>query len=207
MQKNKLQKNQIHHGSSELGVGIGTHHLLSGSKSSWSSAIRPCKPMHGPVVVVVVLSAPTTLNRRFLNNGVILEKYNEAINLVFQSAFTIPFWRMNTPRSHFLRTIRTVLCRSPEKRLGLQQRDEGLGDWVRGLASCLTMVAVKTTQIQMTENGEIFEKRMTPFFSSLRKSRTKSREKPGTHKESHDKKKCELVVGRVTHEDQVARAP
>ena len=54
-------------------------------------------------------SAPTSLNNELLNNGVILEKYNEAVDLAFQSAFALPWWRMNTPRSCFLRSIRTVL--------------------------------------------------------------------------------------------------
>ena len=40
---------------------------------SCQDAIRPCKPMHSPVVSVVVLGT-TNLNRTFLNDGVILEK-------------------------------------------------------------------------------------------------------------------------------------
>ena len=60
------------------------------------------------------LSAPTKLNRIFLNK-VILENYNEAICLAFQSAVTLPFSRMNTPRSCFLRSTRIVLCRSLER--------------------------------------------------------------------------------------------
>ena len=57
-------------------------------------------------------SAPTNLNRRFLNDRVIREKYNEAINLAFRCFFTAPFWRMNTPRFCFLRSTRAVLYRS-----------------------------------------------------------------------------------------------
>ena len=40
-------------------------------------------------------SAPTNFNRRFVNNEVVLEKYNEATNLAFMSAFSLPF--LNTP--------------------------------------------------------------------------------------------------------------
>ena len=60
-------------------------------------------------------SVPTNLNRGFLNDGVIQEKYNEAINLDFQSAFMLPFWMMNTPRSCFpngfrlVKAVRTLL--------------------------------------------------------------------------------------------------
>ena len=50
--------------------------------------------MCGAVGHVVVLS----LNQRFVENGVILEKYKEAINLALQSAFMLPFWRMNTTK-------------------------------------------------------------------------------------------------------------
>ena len=65
---------------------------------------NPCIGQWG----VCGVSAPTNLNRRFLNTGVTLETYNEAINLAFPSAFTLPFWRMNAPRSCFLRSIRFV---------------------------------------------------------------------------------------------------
>ena len=72
-------------------------------------------------------SAPTNLNRRFLNDGVILEKYNEAIYLAFRRAFILPFWRMNTPRSCFLRSIHAVLCRPPGTEYDCTQRDEAVG--------------------------------------------------------------------------------
>ena len=36
-------------------------------------------------------SAPANLNRRLLNDGVIREKYNEAIHLAFQSPVILPF--------------------------------------------------------------------------------------------------------------------
>ena len=44
-------------------------------------------------------SAPTSLNNELLNDGVILEKYNEAVSMAFHSVFTLLYWRMNTPRS------------------------------------------------------------------------------------------------------------
>ena len=75
-------------------------------------------------------SAPTSLNNELLNDGVILEKCNEAVNLAFQSGFTLPYWRMNTPRSCFLRSIRAVLNGMPERvwNLGREMVVWGLGE-------------------------------------------------------------------------------
>ena len=70
-------------------------------------------------------SAPTNLNRRLLN------KFNEGINLAFQSAFILPFWRM-TPRSCFLRSTHAVLCTSPERDWDANREMRGFGDWLRG---------------------------------------------------------------------------
>ena len=110
-------------------MGIRTHHLLSGSTSSGSPAIRPCKPMRSPVEYIVVLGTDN-LNRRLVDNGV-LEKYNEAINLAFQSCFILPIWRrMNTQRSCFLTSIHVVLCRSLERDWdqNKEMRGWGLGE-------------------------------------------------------------------------------
>ena len=73
------------------------------------------------------LSSPTSLNWRLVENDVILETYNEAIKLAFQSAFILPFWMVNTPRSCFLRSIHAVLRRSPGRKWDAKQRDEELG--------------------------------------------------------------------------------
>ena len=59
------------------------------------------------------LSAPTNLNQMFLNDGVILEKCSKAFYLAFRCPFVLPFWRMSTPRSCFLRSKDSVLCRRP----------------------------------------------------------------------------------------------
>ena len=72
---------------------------------------------------------------------------------LLRSAFILPFWRMNTPRSSFLKSIHAVLCRSPG-----QERDANtemrVGKWMIGLFFCLMMEAVKTMWIPMNENGE-----------------------------------------------------
>ena len=80
---------------------------------------------------MLCFSSPTSLNRRFVENGVILKKYKEAINLALQSAFMLPFWRMNTPRSCFLRSVHAVLCRSPgrDRDANREMRSWGLGEW------------------------------------------------------------------------------
>ena len=58
------------------------------------------------------LSAPTSLNNGLLNDGVILEKYNEAVKLAILGTFSLP---SNSPRSCFLRSIRTVLINTLER--------------------------------------------------------------------------------------------
>ena len=57
---------------------------------------------------VVVLGTDQFIND-LLNDGVVLEKRNETVNWAFQSAFILPYWRMNTPRTCFWRSIRAVL--------------------------------------------------------------------------------------------------
>ena len=94
-------------------------------------------------------SAPTSLKNGFLNDGVILEKYNEAVTLAFSATLTNPFWRMHTPRSCFLRSTRTVLTNMPERVWEPGQRCEVILDWVRGLICCLTMETVTLTLILM----------------------------------------------------------
>ena len=73
-------------------------------------------------------SAPTSPNNDLLNDGVILEKYNEAVILAILATFTMPLWRMHTPRSCFLRSLRTVWTNTPES-LERGQRYEGMGTW------------------------------------------------------------------------------
>ena len=73
-------------------------------------------------------SAPASLNNDLLNDGVILEKYNEAVDLTILATFTMPFWRMHTPRSCFLRSLRTVWTNTPES-LERGQRYEVMGTW------------------------------------------------------------------------------
>ena len=58
-------------------------------------------------------SAPTRLNNSYLNHSVIGEKYYEAVKMAIQSAFILPCWRMNTPRSCFLRSMSAVWSGSP----------------------------------------------------------------------------------------------
>ena len=72
----------------------------------------------------------TSLNNELVNDGVILEKCNEAVNMAFQSGFTLPCWRMNTPRSCFLRSIRALLNGMPERvwNLGREMIVWGLGE-------------------------------------------------------------------------------
>ena len=60
-------------------------------------------------------SAPTSLNNELVNDQVILEKFNEAVNLAFRCVFILLYWRMNTRGSCFWRSIRAVLESMPER--------------------------------------------------------------------------------------------
>ena len=82
--------------------------------------------MCGAVGHVVVLS----LNQSFVENCVILEKYKEAINLALQSAFMLPFWRMNTTKILLLEVSTCWSVQITWERQGCKQRDEGLGSSV-----------------------------------------------------------------------------
>ena len=72
-------------------------------------------------------SAPTDLNRRFSNNGTILEMYNEVAKLALvATSFTLPFGKMHTPRICFFVKMDTCcIVQITGDRLGRGQRDEG----------------------------------------------------------------------------------
>ena len=74
-------------------------------------------------------SAPTNLNRRFLNGGTTLQKYNAVINLALVATFTLLFGRMHTPRICFSRSMRSALCRSLERDLDVN-REMRVEDWL-----------------------------------------------------------------------------
>ena len=77
-------------------------------------------------LIMLCFSAPTSLNNGLLNDRVVLEKYNEAVSLTILSTFARPFWRMNTPRSCFLRSIRSALINTSES-LEPGKKYEGMG--------------------------------------------------------------------------------
>ena len=87
-------------------------------------------------------SAPASLNDELLNDGVTVERHNETVNLAFQSVFTLLHCRMNTSRSCFFRSIRTVLESVPERESGTRKGKWWVGDLVKGLICCLTMERV-----------------------------------------------------------------
>ena len=59
-------------------------------------------------------SPPTSPNNDLLNDGVLLAKYEETINLAIKGSFILPFWRRNTPRSGFLRAQCLTMTGMPE---------------------------------------------------------------------------------------------
>ena len=71
------------------------YHLVPTSENSGSSAMRSCKPMHGPVVYAVGFRhQQITIGN--LHEGEILEKDHGAIDFAYRSTFVLLFWRMNT---------------------------------------------------------------------------------------------------------------
>ena len=92
------------------------------------------KVLVAPCVVqwsMLWFSSPTSLNRRFLNSGAIVEKYNEVIDLAIEATFTLSFGVLHTPRMCLLRSMSTVLCRSPERDgyVNREMKVWGLGEW------------------------------------------------------------------------------
>ena len=124
-------------------------------------------------------SAPTSLNDELLNNGVI-EQSNEAVNLAYQSAFTLPYWRMNTPRYCFFGSVRTdLMC-------------------------CLVKVTV-TTEMGL---AICFKSENAGFFVVVSVTLTFEVNIKGEKKlavlQSHDKEKIGIVIERMADEVRVA---
>ena len=110
-------------------MGIGAYHLVSGSQGTGSlqyDLANPCIIQWS----MLWFSAPTSLDNGLLNDGVILEKYNEALNLPILATFTFSFWKMHTPRSCFLRWISIVLINTLERVWNLEREMKGW-DWER----------------------------------------------------------------------------
>ena len=61
-------------------------------------------------------SRRTSFNNDLRNDGVILEKILETVNMAFKSASVLPYWSVNTPRSCFMRSLLAML--------------EGVTEWV-----------------------------------------------------------------------------
>ena len=64
-------------------------------------------------------SAPTNLNRKFMNNGTKIEKFRKIVNHAIELSCNIVFDRTHTPRALFVRTV-TI-------RTGFERRNAGLG--------------------------------------------------------------------------------
>ena len=71
-------------------------------------------------------SAPTRRNNSYLNDEVIVEKYNEAVSMAFQSAVILPSGRMNTPRSCSSKIDESCLVRVTRESHVREQRHEEL---------------------------------------------------------------------------------
>ena len=68
-------------------MSIGAYRLVSGSQGTGSPTIRPGKSLQ------YGLANPCVLQwRMLLNDGVILDQYNGAVNLAILVSFTMSIW-------------------------------------------------------------------------------------------------------------------
>ena len=150
-------------------------------------------------------SAPTSLNNDLLDDGVILEKYNEAVIFAVLATFTMPFWSMYTPRSCFLRSFCTVWTNTPVWNVDTD------------MIFYLTTGTVTTTWIpRRSESLEI--RKMHDAISSKQRDESdfvvftfsispeieiRGNEESGIFEESHDKDKVELVIRREAKKDRL----
>ena len=139
-------------------------------------------------------SAPTNLNRRFLNSGTILEKYNDVVNLDLVATFTLPFGRMHTPRICFLRSMRTVLCRSLERGWDANREMRG---WGPGERPDLWPDDGRSEDDLDSDEWRQLVKWMTPFITSeMMRVSTSPSSSPSPRKSRSRVKKKNLAVSK-----------
>ena len=77
-------------------------------------------------------SPPTILNRRFLDSGTKVEKFNDVKDVAIEATFTLSFGWSHTPRMCLLRSVSAVLYRTPEKDWDVHREVKGWGlrEWL-----------------------------------------------------------------------------
>ena len=60
-------------------------------------------------------SAPSSLNRKFANNGTKVEKLRETVNKAIEITFDVPVDGVHTPRTCSLRAVSILLNYAPDR--------------------------------------------------------------------------------------------
>ena len=76
-------------------------------------------------------SAPSSLDRKFANNGTKIAKFQETVNMAIEITFNVPFDGVYTPRTCLLRAVSVLLSNAPDRDWDLDEelRVWGLGEY------------------------------------------------------------------------------
>ena len=76
-------------------------------------------------------SAPSSLDRKFVNNGTKIAKFQETVNMAIEITFNVPFDGVNTPRTCLLRAVSVLPSNAPDRDWDLDEelRVWGLGEY------------------------------------------------------------------------------
>ena len=72
-------------------------------------------------------SAPSNLNRKFMNNGTKMATFRETVNNAIELTFNIAFDGIRTPREFLLRAVRILLSYAPDRDWDLEEEMKGWG--------------------------------------------------------------------------------
>ena len=70
-------------------------------------------------------SAPTNLNRKFVNNRTRVAKFRDTVSNAIELTCNIAFDGAHTPRGCFLRAVTILLCHAPDKDWKLEEEMHG----------------------------------------------------------------------------------
>ena len=71
-------------------------------------------------------SAPSSLNRKFANNGTKVAQFRETVNMAIEITFNVPFDGVHTPRTCLLRAVSVPVSNAPDRDLDLEKE---LKEW------------------------------------------------------------------------------
>ena len=74
-------------------------------------------------------SAPSNLNRKFVNNGTKVAKFRKTVNNAIELTFKMTFDGAHTPRACFLRPVSMLLSYAPDRDWDLEEEMTGWSVW------------------------------------------------------------------------------